>query len=142
MFEKDAVKKAKDINSNSLQDVLFENNSKIDKKEIGTVFANFFSNKVNSIINQAAIDPKIYNGKRKIEVENEFFMASTDILECLKTIKSKNCEGYDRIPQRILHDGANELILPLTGLFQRMYTQKSIPEQWSISKVIPIHKKA
>ena len=68
-------------------------------------------------------------------------MTSTDILECLKSIKNKNCEGYDRIPQRILHDGANELITPLTGLFQRIYTQKSIPEQWSISKVIPIHKK-
>ena len=69
-------------------------------------------------------------------------MTSTDILECLKSIKNKNCEGYDRIPQRILRDGANELIIPLTGLFQRIYTQKTIPEQWSISKVIPVHKKA
>ena len=59
----------------------------------------------------------------------------------LKTIKIKNCEGYDRIPQRILSDGANILIGPFTGLFERIYNQKSIPEQWSISKVIPIFKK-
>ena len=67
MFEKDAVKKAKDINSNSLQDVLFENNSKIDKKEIGTVFANFFSNKVNSIVNQTMIG----NDLMKIWISNQ-----------------------------------------------------------------------
>ena len=138
----DAVKKAKDINSNTLPDFLFQNNIKINKKDHATTFANFFSDKVNSIVNQTVIDPNIYNGNPKVNTENKFFMTSTDILECLKTIKNKNCEGYDRIPQRILSDGANELIIPLTGLFQRIYTQKIIPEQWSISKVIPIHKKA
>ena len=68
-------------------------------------------------------------------------MTSKDITECLKTIKIKNCEGYDRIPQRILVDGAESLITPLSGLFQRNYTQKTIPAQWSVSKIIPTHKK-
>ena len=30
---------------------------------------------------------------------------------------------------------------PLTGLFQRIYTQKTLLAQWSVSKIIPIHKK-
>jgi hypothetical protein len=70
------------------------------------------------------------------------FMSSKDILECLKSIKIKNCEGYDRIPQRILNDGADHLIAPLTGLFNLIYYQNQLPEQWLIAKVAPIHKKA
>ena len=68
-------------------------------------------------------------------------MTDADILECLKEIKIKYCEGFDRIPQRILVDGANILICPLKELFRRIYFQNAIPEQWLISKIIPIHKK-
>ena len=66
-------------------------------------------------------------------------MSSVNILECLNEIK--NCEGFDRIPQRVLNDGAEILIHPLTILFEKMYTQKTILAQWLIAKVIPIHKK-
>ena len=68
-------------------------------------------------------------------------MSSSMILECLKEIKIKNCEDYDRIPQRVLADGAEILVAPLSILFDKIYKQKSIPAQWSISKVVPIHKK-
>ena len=68
-------------------------------------------------------------------------MTDADIKECLNNIKIKNCEGYDRIPQRILVDGAIILAEPLRQLFKRVYFQNSLPEQWLISKVIPIHKK-
>ena len=62
-------------------------------------------------------------------------------LRIFEEIKTKNCEGYDRIPQRIFADGAEILVTPLTSLFEKIYNQKSIPEQWSLAKVIPIHKK-
>ena len=68
-------------------------------------------------------------------------MTSKDIAECLRSIKIKNCEGYDRIPQRVLVDGAEILIKPLVVLFQKIYNQKIIPAQWSIAKIVPIHKK-
>ena len=56
-------------------------------------------------------------------------------------MKPKNCEGHDRIPLRFIADGMQILIKPLTVLFNKIYQQKKIPEQWLISKVIPIHKK-
>ena len=125
----------------SLPETLFENKVKLDPANHATAFANFFSNKVNTIVNQTHVDPGVYNGLPKINCECSFFMSPADILECLKTIKTKNCEGFDRIPQRVLSDGAEYLITPLGGLFKRIYEQKTIPQQWSVSKVIPIHKK-
>ena len=68
-------------------------------------------------------------------------MDRESILECVKTLKLKNCEGYNRIPQRILVDGIDKLINPLTELFTLIYNKCCLPDQWLIAKTIPIHKK-
>ena len=137
----DAVKKAKDLNVKNLPDILFKNKIKLSEQDHAAAFANFFSTKVNTIVNETQIEPGVYNGVNKLNVDNEFFMTKADITECIKSIKTKNCEGYDRIPQRILTDGAEVLITPFVGLFKRVYVQNAIPDQWSIAKVAPIHKK-
>ena len=118
----------------NLQDILLENKIKLCSENHANAFANFFNNKVNSIVNQTQIDPGVYNGHRKVTVKNTHSMTINDTLECLKTIKNKNCEGFDRIPQRILADGAEILAAPLGGLFERIYIQRKIPEQWSVAK--------
>ena len=51
------------------------------------------------------------------------FMTKTDIISCVKMLKVKNCEGYDRIPQRVLIDGIDLLINPLTKLFSMIYVK-------------------
>ena len=68
-------------------------------------------------------------------------MGKNSILDCVSTLKTKNCEGYDRIPQRIIKDGINHLIRPLTYLFNSIYETKQIPDQWKLAKVNPIPKK-
>ena len=68
-------------------------------------------------------------------------MTLENIHKALRSIKIRNCEGYDRIPQRILTEGSEILITPIKRLFELIYEHKSIPQQWSISKIIPIHKK-
>ena len=37
--------------------------------------------------------------------------------KCIKGLKIKNTEGYDRIPQRIIIDGGMVLCWPLENLF-------------------------
>ena len=68
-------------------------------------------------------------------------MTPSDILECFNTVKTKNCEAYDRIPIRILCDAKKYLIKPLSELFRLVYDQKIIPDQWTFAKIIPIYKK-
>ena len=104
-------------------------------------FANFFCDKVKIIITSASINNSVYNGKKLMNFESTPNMSSVNIHECLNDIKIKNCEGYNRIPQRILADGAKILVRPLTTLFKKINVQSKIPEQWSFAKVIPLHKK-
>ena len=120
---------------------MFLNNTKISNNTLPEVFGKFFSDKVSNLTNNLIINDNVYNGNRKIDSQNEFFMSGTEILDVLSSIKLKNCEGFDRIPQRILVEGAESLIQPLTTLFRKIYSQKTIPEQWLISKIVPIHKK-
>ena len=62
-------------------------------------------------------------------------------MEAISLIKQKNCEGMDRIPQRIIVDGISILIKPLSKLFSSIYTNSEIPEQWLMAKVAPVFKK-
>ena len=117
------------------------NETKIKNDDLPDQFAKFFTNKINSITSTTQISNTVYNGKKKVDHPNSFFMTEKDILDCLCKIKIKNCEGFDRIPQRVLVDGAPILIHPLKELFRRVYYQNSLPEQWLISKITPIHKK-
>ena len=117
------------------------NETKIKNDDLPDQFAKFFTNKINSITSTTQISNTVYNGKKKVDHPNSFFMTEKDILDCLCKIKIKNCEGFDRIPQRVLVDGAPILIHPLRELFRRVYYQNSLPEQWLISQITPIHKK-
>ena len=62
------------------------------------------------------------------------------MLECILALQTKNSEGFNRMPQRILVDGADILIVTFEGLFSRIYAQVKVPAQWQVSKTIPVYK--
>ena len=137
-----AVKMAKDINPNEIPKIIRKAGVEINPGNVSESFAEFFDKKVKSIVSSCTIDENVYNGRRIIpNSNNKNFVNYDNCMEALRSIKIKNCEGYDRIPQRILNEGKEILINPITKLFNLIYEYKTIPEQWSISKIIPIFKK-
>ena len=88
--------------------------------------AEFFESKINNLISNATIDPNVYNGLPKIRSAEINFMTSENVLKAMKEIKVKNSEGWDRIPQRILIDGMEMLVRPLTVLFNKIYRFKCL----------------
>ena len=63
------------------------------------------------------IDANVYNGEKVINAQDEFFMTDINIFKILKNLKIKNCEEFDRIPLRILNEGAEKLVTPLGKLY-------------------------
>ena len=59
----------------------------------------------------------------------------------MESIVNKRCEGYDRIPLCCIADARNTLLNPMTVLFEKIYNTQKIPEQWKVSKIIPVFKK-
>jgi hypothetical protein len=67
-------------------------------------------------------------------------MGITNILDCVRALKVSNSEGYNRLFRRIIQNGINLLMDPMTVLLKFIYESKVI--LWKIAKVSPIPKKA
>ena len=109
------------------------NNHEVPNLELPDTFANFFKNKVDSIVNEQVIDDSVHNGHRKLWTTDHHFMSIENIVDAVLSMKNKNCKGHDWIPQKNLKDGIEWLKYPLAYLFNQIYTQKKIPEQWLIA---------
>ena len=72
---------------------MYLNDERVLDGGVADCFANFFEDKVDKIVNTAIIDPNVYNGKTKLAASESNFMSETDIIECVKQLKMKNCEG-------------------------------------------------
>ena len=104
-------------------------------------FAAHFHEKTARLIDSCDTKSNVYNGLNKLLVVDRFFREEADIRECLQPLKPKMCEGYDRIPTRVIYD-AREILTPtLKSLFRKIYDQNVVPDQWKIAQINPIHKK-
>ena len=97
----------------------------VPSHELSNGFANFFVKKVNDIVKSTKVDENVYNGIQKIKAQCDMFMTRDSIRKYVTEIKIKNTEGYDRIPQRVLVDGLEQLLDPLTDLFKLIYNVTS-----------------
>ena len=120
----------------------YKNGAAINPNEVAGAFAKRFSDKVKLNSNKTRVDLNgVYNGKRKLLAQNRNFMTKDDVKMCLSDLKSKRCEGFDRIPQCILLDARNSLLVPFFNVFNQIYLTCKIPEQWKVAKVAKVAKK-
>ena len=135
-----AVKAAKNVNVTSIPKFLYEDNIKINDKSVPDRFAAFFDDKIRKILSNVEINEGVYNGSSKMNANVGHFMDTDSVRECILSLKLKNSEGFDRIPQRVLVDGVDHLIKPIAVLMDKIYISKQIPHQWLVSKTIPVFK--
>jgi hypothetical protein len=135
-----AVDAAKDCAKNNIPSRIFRDGLETEQGKISDEFGRFFDDKIKSALNKINVTDSVYNGRRLVNSVNKMFMQESDICECIKSLKAKNSEGMDRIPQRILTDGKDVLVKPLVKLFELIYNQCAVPDQWLIAKTIPVYK--
>ena len=61
--------------------------------------------------------------------------------EILK-LNRKKAAGPDEIPPKIIKETVNQIVEPLTVIFNDSFNKSVYPEHFKIAKVIPLHKKA
>jgi hypothetical protein len=109
--------------------------------EKASAFAEYFNTKTTNIVEQNTVQNGVWNGGRVLAAEEANYITMQKTQDTMKNLKLKNCYGCDRIPLRILRDGYSILGKPVYELMLKIYTQKKIPEQWKMSRIIPLHKK-
>ena len=71
---------------------ILHENVKIPLEKLPNSFAEFCNNKIKTALDSTQINQNVYNGKRKVISNNKMFMGQNEILECVNSIKIKNCD--------------------------------------------------
>ena len=99
-----AIKVAKNLNQDTIPLNLTHGGLPIEVNNRANAFATFFKEKITTHVVRARVSPNVYNGSNKIMVLNRNFMLPKDIKECMHTLQSKKCEGFDQIPLCVITD--------------------------------------
>ena len=65
----------------------------------------------------------------------------SDVFECLSSLDVTKAPGCDNINPRLLKHCATSLVTPITNLLQESIRLCTLPEEWKVHKIRPIHKK-
>ena len=107
-------------------------NSALDKAELfNTYFFDQFSDP-----SQYSIDIDWTN-----DHSNDIEFSSTRIANLLSAINSNKACGPDHTHCKILKNCAASLANPLSVIFTLAYNSGSIPRDWKVANVVPVHKK-
>ena len=109
--------------------------------EQAQVFATVFQDKIKNIVAECEVKEDVYNGQIRTEAGNENVFSQDLVEDIMTNLKAKNSYGYDNIPMRVLRDGAVHLAKPYHKLMNMIYVTKTIPNQWKVARILPLHKK-
>jgi hypothetical protein len=138
----EAVNIAKGNPSNGIPEVIItQTGQKFSGKDRPQAFADHFQEKVKKTVNETLIPDNPDYGVKRLTVRSEFFFSYNQVLQTMNSLKSKKCYGYDNVPLIVLKDGAEVLALPFSKLFEKIYQTKELPDQWKISRTVPLYKK-
>ena len=80
-------------------------------------FGSYFSKKIATNVGKTTVDSAgVYNGKRKLIVQNRNFMTRSDVEACMMDLKNKKSEGFARIPVCCLLDAREPLLNPMADI--------------------------
>ena len=127
-----AIKVAKNLNQDTIPLNLTHGGLPIEVNNRANAFATFFKEKITTHVVRARVSPNVYNGSNKIMVLNRNFMLPKDIKECMLTLQSKKCEGFDQIPLCVITDARDILLDPMADLFSKIYLTGAIPDQFKL----------
>ena len=65
----------------------------------------------------------------------------SDVFECLSSLDVTKAPGCDNINLRLLKHCATSLVTSITNLLQESICLCTLPEEWKVHKIRPIHKK-
>ena len=102
---------------------------------LNNYFSTVFTQEVNS---EQQPTPRTQNDNNFL---NTFKFEESEILQAISNIKVNKTPGPDRISPRILKEAKNELVKPLSILFNKSLNTGKVPDEWKLANVTPIFKK-
>ena len=118
-----AVKIAKNISITGIpKTIKYNNKSASNDQNKADIMMDCFEDKIKNITSNLKISNRVNNGRRTFlsHINYNRNTNEEEINKLLKSMVSKNCSGYDRIPMSFLVDGRDELLRIISTLFNKI----------------------
>ncbi len=121
---------------NTISEICTEEGNLREQEEIANAFGEYFENKIGALEAQAIVEESMeptFGAIGHLETNH------VEVALIARTIKGKKSSGIDNIPQCIVKETEPYLRTEYMKLFN--LAMRSIPTEWKMAKVSPIHKK-
>jgi hypothetical protein len=115
-----------------------------DPTVISNEFNDFFVNVGPKLASQIHNSGKNYYDYLRAPCQKSIFMkpiTESEILKIINKFDKNKSAGHDDIGNLIVKRVANEIVQPLTAIFNLSLSTGHVPQQLKIAKVVPIYKK-
>jgi len=106
-----------------------------DNQEICEMFSDFFKS-VYCVNDDSVVDDVIFPIKY-----DSLELSELSVLKCLQSLDCSKGAGPDGIPNSFLKCFCEQLVYPLTHIFNLSLRMGRLPRYWKLSHIIPIFKK-
>ena len=132
--------KSKRVLASTIGPLITENGNQIDNEvEMANVLNGFFSTVFTTEDVQNSLPmPEPQAQGRTLP---DFIVTENEILTVMNSMNVNKTPGPDKISPRLLKEAKNELVKPLTIIFNKTLQAGKVPQEWKLANVTPIFKK-
>ena len=141
----------KQVSPNDIMKLSIENNHYANQYDIVNIFNQHFSSVVDKLnINNTDKDKyikSINNHHASKSIQNQFpymvykSFSTQETINIIKSLKSKDSYGYDKISTRLLKISANYMSSPLSHIINNVISSGIFPQRLKYSIIILLYKK-
>ena len=110
----------------------------IDPKEQATIMNTYFASVFTRTVGEPPTPRELTDGSEEL---TEIRITPENVMAAIEKLKEYSAPGPDGIPPKVIKELKNELVMPLTFLFQKSMESERIPEDWREANVTPLFKK-
>jgi len=110
-----------------------------DPRELSQEFNNFFGPVFTD--EDLSDVPQATNVSSLVSEINSIEITEDRVRKCMTKLRADKSPGSDDISPRLLIPITEEIVVPLTIIFNKLLESGSVPEDWRTANVCPIYKK-
>ena len=135
--------KNKSANGSEIPNLVIEGKEIVSLQDKANAFKAHFENKSKSLQKEPDLDEVLELLKDKYNEAEQWDLKPfncCEIAQMIDRLPPKNSKGPDGLSCRLLKELKWEIVLPLTSIINQSILEGTFPEQWKVSRTIPIYK--
>jgi len=127
----------------NIDEIISNSQTITDPKLMASNFNHFFANVGPNLAKNVPLSSQNFKDFLPLTNSNSIFLKPTDELEIkqiISALKNSHSTGHDNLSVNIIKNCSDQLVRPLTIIFNKSIEDGAVPDDLKIAKIIPIYK--